>query len=312
MPKYLLKLWLSYGGLKLSVISVIWTHNPDKNLFDKVLLYASVNTDKVYVIDNGSSSIEAIQDTITKFKNVLYFRIPRNLGVAALNVGIELALKEKPQWILILDDDTILLPNSVKEVLEAFDRLPPNLKYQVCVISITDLESLPALFKNWIKSRKRVMGKFVLHNYPIIFSGSLIKGSFLTRYNVKIDKCLFLDHADTDFFEALRKKECLTLLYVKKLMKHRMGISLIKPITFLGIKFSRVTSHYRFYYIIRNSLYLLMRGRINLLSAALSIISYLPVLMVTHPLKTLKFTVLGVTHGLFKKLGVLDERKNDT
>ncbi len=286
------------------IIAIIWTYNPNIELFKKVLFNTSINVDEVYIVDNGSSNYSEIKNIVRKHINTKLFGLSKNLGAEALNFGIKMALTKNPQWILILDCDTVLERDAVKEVLDKFERLPIDLKKKVSVISITDMISLPIIFRNWIHSNK-AYNKFILHYHPIIFSGSIIKNS-IDIINIRIDRSLFLDHADTDFFERIRRSGLITLLYTKKLMTHRLGIPVNKTIKLGWINFNRTTTPSRFYYLVRNSIYLLLRRRLNIICMICCFMSYLPILIIINPRETLKLLLIGIMHGFLGRLGFFD------
>jgi hypothetical protein len=71
------------------------------------------------VLDNSSTdgSPEAIEEI---YPEVQLVRLEHNLGYAGNNnVGIELALRNGAQWILVLNEDTILAPDCVRFLVEA-------------------------------------------------------------------------------------------------------------------------------------------------------------------------------------------------
>lgn len=74
----------------------------------------------VVVVDNGST--DGSPDAVAlAFPDVHLLRQPRNLGVAGgRNAGIAYALTAlDPDWLLFIDDDTLLAPDSVAELVAA-------------------------------------------------------------------------------------------------------------------------------------------------------------------------------------------------
>jgi GT2 family glycosyltransferase len=71
----------------------------------------------VIVLDNDSSdgSIEAIQE---KYPCTLIVSLEKNMGYAGNNnVGIEIALQEKADWVFILNEDTVLNQNCIDKLV---------------------------------------------------------------------------------------------------------------------------------------------------------------------------------------------------
>lgn len=74
---------------------------------------------KIIVLDNNSNdgSVPAIQST---FPFVQIIPLTQNLGYAGNNnVGIQAALNQGADWVLVLNEDTILDPNCVPQLIQA-------------------------------------------------------------------------------------------------------------------------------------------------------------------------------------------------
>ena len=285
------------------VCALIWTCNPKIELLRKVVNAAMQNVDYVLIVDNGSQNHNEID--MLKTSKVDIVHLPRNLGVEALNIGFKL-LKSKCEWILILDDDSVIQPGAVQEILNKYNNLPEKVRSRIAVISISNLESIPLTLKRRLKNLPREA--LIAHFDAVIFSGAMIKSEVIEKYNLYIDKELFLNHADTDFFARLRKFGYLTVLYTKPLLRHRLGIPLSKPINLGFYVIKSTTKPYRLYYIVRNATYLLLRKRITFLQWALSILRFTIPLALQNPRITLKNISIGLIHGVIGRLGVLNDK----
>lgn len=76
------------------------------------------------VIDNGSTddSVSVIRET---FPEIPLFETKANLGFAGgNNVGIEWALRKKAEWILLLNNDTIVAPDFLSAFLQTAEQIP--------------------------------------------------------------------------------------------------------------------------------------------------------------------------------------------
>ena len=283
---------------KYHVCALIWTYNPEIELLRKVVNAAMQNVDYVLIVDNGSQNRNEIDMLRTSKADIVH--LPRNLGVEALNIGFKL-LKSKCEWILILDDDSVIQPGAVQEILNKYNNLPEKVRGRVAVISISDLESISLTLKHKLKNLPREA--LIAHFDAVIFSGAMIKSEVIEKYNLYIDKELFLDHADTDFFTRLRKFGCLTVLYTKPLLQHRLGTPLSKPINLGFYVIKSTTKPHRLYYIARNATYLLLRGRITIVQWLLSIIRFSIPLLLQEPKTSIRTTLLGIVHGIVGKRG---------
>ena len=286
---------------KYHVCALIWTYNPEIELLRKVVNAAMQNVDYVLIVDNGSQNHNEIDMLRTSKVDIVH--LPRNLGVEALNIGFKL-LKSKCEWILILDDDSVIQPGAVQEILNKYNKLLEKVRSRVAVISISDLESIPLTLKRQLKSLPREA--LIVHFDAIIFSGAMIKSEVIEKHNLYVDKELFLDHADTDFFTRLRKFKYLTVLYTKPLLQHRLGIPLSKPINLGFYIIKSTTKPHRLYYIARNATYLLLRGRITIVQWLLSIMRFFIPLILQDSKKSIKMTLIGIAHGILGKLGYIE------
>jgi GT2 family glycosyltransferase len=298
-----------FGGQRVKdgkeVCTIIWTYNPSIRLLKIVVRQAVKNTDFVLIIDNGSRNKDEIEKISKIFPDkVDGVYLSKNLGVEALNIGISCLMKKYDcKWILILDDDTILRDSSIDLVLRLYNRLKisRDIKEKICIISLTDLNTISFRIK-----RMKATNTFVMHNEPVIFSGTLVNVKVLKKLNVKIDGNLFLHHADTDFFIRLSRRGCVSMVYMSPLLIHREGLPLFKPIRLLFFNFYSVSAPYTIYYTIRNGFYLFIRNRIPILDFCTATIHHVVPSLIFNFKETLKVTILGIAHGIVGRLGYLE------
>ena len=284
------------------VCGLIWTYNPDISLLRRTVEAALANVDYLLIVDNGSANREEIKSLLSIYNHTEAIFLPKNLGVAALDLGLRV-LSRQCEWILILDDDSIILqPNAIAEVLDKYYRLPPILRDRIGVISISDLKSIPITLR--LKLERLPRETLIVHYEPPIFSGSMIKAKILHTDRLKINKNLFIDHADTDLFAKLRKRGYIITIYTKPLLNHRLGIPLPKPINLLFYKIESTTKPIRLYYTTRNGTYLLIKRNIIIIRYLLSIFRYAIPLFLEKPLTTVRVVALGIIHGITGTLGV--------
>jgi GT2 family glycosyltransferase len=188
-------------------------------------------------------------------------------------------------------------------VLRLYNRLKisRDIKEKICIISLTDLNTISFRIK-----RMKATNTFVMHNEPVIFSGTLVNVKVLKKLNVKIDGNLFLHHADTDFFIRLSRRGCVSMVYMSPLLIHREGLPLFKPIRLLFFNFYSVSAPYTIYYTIRNGFYLFIRNRIPILDFCTATIHHVVPSLIFNFKETLKVTILGIAHGIVGRLGYLE------
>ena len=185
-----------------SVIAIVWTYNPDVETLSKCISSINMYVNRVFLIDNGSEKRLEIHKICSSFPNVEYIAIGFNSGVHALNVGIRLALQLDCDWILLLDDDTIIKPEAIKKVLEAYEKT-----CKTCTrVSLCDRIATIRIIGHVPKKLQRFKGSLVLLSHDLgTFSGTLIRADILRENNIVIREGFFLDQADFDFFNKLRK-----------------------------------------------------------------------------------------------------------
>jgi len=287
---------------RYKVCALIWTYNPEAQLLQRVVEATLKNVDYVFIVDNGSQNRGVIESL--KSENVEIIHLPLNLGVEALNIGFDIITSRNLcEWILILDDDSIVVQaNAVKEVLSKYESLPEELKRKIAVISLSDLESVPLTLKNKLSSAPSEA--LIVHYDAIIFSGALIRAEVISKHCLRIEKEFFMYHADTEFFTRVRRHGYLTVIYTKRLLQHRLGLPLNKPINLGFYEIKSTIKPNRFYYITRNATYLLVRRRISPLQWLFSILRFAIPLILQDFRTTMKVFLLGFIDGVMGMLGI--------
>ena len=280
------------------IVAIIWTHEPCLPTFSKVISSVVSQVDQVIVIDNASSNYSGIEKICKHYNNsikISVISLKQNLGVEALNIAMSYVTKRGFKFLLILDQDSILLDAySMYNVLKIFDKLR---NIPIGAIHVT--------FKELGERVYYVDARSPLVPYEI-FSGTLINTQCLYG-GLRIRKEFFLDQADFDFFEEMRRNGFLTLLYGKKLMEHKLGEKVRYKLPFIGYITITYEKPYRYYYIIRNSTALLLEGKIRSYLYFKQLISYfLALILRRQVLSALKALGLGLVHAFLGLFGVLE------
>lgn len=109
----------------LVYVIILNTNRRDDTLACLASLSESTYQDiKIIVLDNKSTdgSVKAIRST---FPNVQIINLTKNLGYAGNNnVGIEEAIKQGADWVLVLNEDTVLDPECLAELVKIGDSDP--------------------------------------------------------------------------------------------------------------------------------------------------------------------------------------------
>ncbi len=151
------------------VVCLVVTYNPNPKRFNLVLRSALFQCDQVVIIDNYSANYSNIMESVRLndvHGKVVIVRNSTNLGLAAaLNIGKALAMQKfSPDWVLLLDQDTILSPNYVFTLLSKLRSVgdPSNVGVIGGLLEETKLDDtfskmVSLLFLDALTMRKKVL-----------------------------------------------------------------------------------------------------------------------------------------------------------
>lgn len=232
-----------------NVCCSIVTYNCDNdfiNTFNSVVN----QVDKVIIIDNGSEdeTIEILKDLQKRF-NIELVLCKKNIGIAsALNIGIDYAKKNKYDWILTLDHDSILDKCMVENLLKAYNEL-----------SEIEKEKVVSLLPRYIEAGLNIEEQLEVKKDEIAYvkcgitSGNLVKMEIFEKVGEFDDK-LFIDFVDFDLCFRIIEKGYAIIEVSNAILYHTVGN--VKEAKILG-KHTIYSNHspIRRYYITRNRRY---------------------------------------------------------
>lgn len=239
------------------VTAVISLYNPNDDVVANcAALIAQVG--HVVAVDDGSpldtgsilGRLESLGATVV--------RLESNSGIAsALNAGIRAALaqKDKPRFILTMDQDSRLEPGFMVKMLAAYDSASEK-SIRVAMVAPGNISGIPT------RRRGNIEGT-ILGGEPIQ-SGLLIPVTTLESLGLLMDE-LFIDGVDTEFYLRARKDGQESIVAPDARLDHALGSMVAASI--LGVKISingrslpvRTAASYRYYYIFRNRIVLVRR-----------------------------------------------------
>ncbi|WP_165905995.1 glycosyltransferase family 2 protein [Agromyces badenianii] len=288
-----------------AVFAVVPTFNPDAEAVDR-LSVLSAQVDHVIVVDDGSSPVaDPVLAAIVEAGHELV-RSGSNRGIAAaLNSGIELALERNADYVLTMDQDSILADGYVEACLAAFDLTVPATR--LGIVLSDRVNGLPA-----IPARRSPEGLGLVDEG--IQSGALVSAECL-RVAGLMDESLVIDCVDTEF--CLRAADAGFKLAVAPGtdMQHSLGHR--APLRPFGVqlrhggRIARYQYHspFRQYYIVRNNIDLILRNasrrprwvgavvKRELGPRATTIVSG------PHRLRQVLAVLVGTVHGLVRRRG---------
>lgn len=201
---------------KISIIVLNYNNYNDTRECLQSLKDVSYSNYNVVIIDSGSSLL--ISDKLEKeFPSFIHLHNDENLGYSGgNNLGIKYALKNDADYVLILNNDSIVTPNFLQPLIKGISKpgvaaVGPKIYRQ----EKPDLVQVPLLKINvW---NGRVGSRWFLQSqvkYPTSpFPVAKLAGSciMLSRNAIEdvgyFDDRFFLFYADTDLEERLRRKK---------------------------------------------------------------------------------------------------------
>ena len=276
-------------------------YNPEQNLFKLVDFLIEQKVD-VFLFINKSN---LISDEIIKNKKIKFYEIGTNVGVSeGLNFFIEKFLESNYDFLFTFDQDSMISRNFVKDIVNVFLRARNIDKNIICCSPIVlDVKFKKNKNVNNISENSR---DFQYIDFAITSGSLFIKESF---HKVGLmNKLLFIDGVDTDWCERANLLRYRIIKANNVFLNHKIGS---KYINFFGIKKSYHDQNLRVYYIMRNSIFLLIYGEntfrwksSELLRTIIRLVAY-PCLSSTK-LKTLLFIFFAFKDALLKKMGKMN------
>lgn len=119
----------------MNIVAIVVTYNRKKLLKEclESLLEQTLKLDKIIIIDNNSTdnTFEYLKEKgILENKSIYYKKLNKNIGGAGgFYEGIKLSQKFNPEWIWIMDDDTIPKNNCLEKLIDAKNIIKEKISY---------------------------------------------------------------------------------------------------------------------------------------------------------------------------------------
>ena len=210
-----------------------------------VVLYN--DTPRDYVFQDNGIPIIIVDNTPNRDLKILssqitYIALKDNLGIAkALNVGFQKAKEIGAQWVLTMDQDSVLPSNMIDEYIRFIDEDHDS----VGIIS--------PLINMYEGENQKPSDTYCMVDTALT-SGSLISmNAFDTSGGFKEE--MFIDEVDFEFCWNIKRHGYLTYQLNRVLMQHQLGNT--QEVKLFGHHLFYVTHHnyIRRYYMARNSHY---------------------------------------------------------
>jgi rhamnosyltransferase len=247
------------------VCAVVVTYHPDRQVFLRLLRTTAPQVGRIVIVDNGSAEDIGQMLKAMDFGGVVeVLPLGDNYGLgAAHNAGIEFARKNRFEYILILDQDSVPGPGMIASLLQTMETQRARGMHVAAVgpkyvDPETKRESYFVQYENWRIRRRHCTeggrGDEVIAVDFLISSGSLIPLQVLDDVG-GMDETLFIDHVDTDWYLRAKSRGYTAFGVCGAVMEHSLGAYSI-PVRLFREHMVPVHSPLRLYYIMRNSIIL--------------------------------------------------------
>ncbi|MFV0982666.1 glycosyltransferase [Latilactobacillus sakei] len=175
----------------MKIGSIIVTYNPDITILNESINIVTQQVSCIRIVDNGSKNITEIEGLVTRYTNVEIINLKQNYGIAtAQNKGFQTFQDDEYDWILTLDQDTILPEDYVNRLISSVKEKDAG----IITGAYIDLKWEKAKIKDIRISRSPRIQKI----HEEISSGNLVSVNAWNKVNGFDDK-LFIDYVDFDF-----------------------------------------------------------------------------------------------------------------
>lgn len=291
----------------MNIDAVYVTYYPDIKLLEKSIKSIISQIRKIYIIDNTPGKDMQLISFQNEHTEIIF--LEENLGIAyAQNIGINKALENCAEYILLSDQDTCYPENYVENMTRLF--LNYDCKIAAVVPRFIDINKIkedgfirvsPIIFKQFYPKS----GLYEV--MQAIASGKIILAKYLNDIGI-MDESLFIDWVDLEWCWRARKKGYKIIANADVIIQHKLGDNS----TNIGFREVNLRNYVRHYYITRNAFYLSIYSnsldtfhRITLFIRSFRYILGFPILAKPH-LTNLIYVLLAFLHAISKRLGRLD------
>ena len=294
-----------------NVCAIVVTYHPQQVQLANLLTCLLPQVGHIVLIDNGSG--KATQDQLQELSqssHISFLPQSDNGGIAkAQNTGIDFALRQGFDYILLMDQDSLPQADTVATLLTAIiEQQHPTAAVGPCFVDQrTGQQSHFVRFRNGMLRRQPPpINQGIIATDFLIASGMLIPANVLITVG-KMDERLFIDHVDTEWCLRAAASGYFLFGVTGAKMLHELGEGSIK----LRLFGNRSFPHHnplRYYYGVRNSLLMLRRNyipvswRFALLLRCL-VISISSLVFLPRKWLRIKMMGIGIADGLANRHG---------
>jgi len=285
------------------VVAIIILYNPNLSVLNRSINSLKTQVSKIVLVDNTSfnKKVEEFVATL-KDERIEYIPLGYNAGVAkAQNIGIEFAIGDNAEYVLIMDQDSITSENMVSLLRDDLVILREN-GVEVGVIGPTPInKQTQKAYEPRLRKKRFFLDKdtSIVKVNELISSGSLIHSQVFAKVGL-MDENLFIDGVDHEWCWRAKSLGYFSAMSTKATLEHMLGEGDRK---IFGISIA-ITTPVRLYYQYRNYFYLTKKDYVPLYWKMNNFIKYC-IKMIYYPLVVrprlayLNNIYRGIKEGIF-------------
>ncbi len=229
----------------MNIATIVILYHPNESCIKNIKSYYD-NVSKVYVFDNTEKE-SSVKNELLKLSKVSYYHDNENKGLSVrLNEGANYAIKDGYDWVITMDQDSFFLDESFKKYLNCFTQFQN--KETVAMFGTSN-------FRTLINSSEQCLW---LEVQDLMTSGTLFNLSLFEAIG-NFDEALFIDLVDNEYCIRTILAGYRIIRFSNIYLAHELGNmvyrSSIKTL-FLFKKKKEIHTPLRYYYMVRNALYL--------------------------------------------------------
>ena len=277
-----------------NIIAGIVCYNPEIFKLEKNILSIINQVRYVIIVDNCSRNIEEIEKLAIKYERIFLYRNEKNFGIAkALNQIIEFVSNLKSKWVLLLDQDSICIPNLIVRYQKYI-----NMQNVGIITSYVVDQNTGKIFE--IDEKKLENSEYSIIT-KCITSGSLMDVNKCIECGW-FDEKMFIDYVDYDMCFSMQEHGYKIIRCKFEGLLHELGNSKEKHV-FNKVFFATNHSPLRRYYFSRNIIYCIKKHRksINSFKYLYKVLIRIVIVFIYEDQKYLKLKMAfkGIIDGIF-------------
>lgn len=220
---------------RVAIVILNWNGKEDTLECLRSVMNLDYGNFEVIVVDNGSSD-GSVAEIRAQFPEVAVVETGQNLGYAGgNNVGIKRALAAGAEYVLLLNNDTVVAQDMLRELVDATRRLPDNAVVGCAILFYRDPTQVWFLGGGWDRERINFIHEGSEERFDPALSmvrevdyvtGCALMASRVTLASVgRIDEAFFLTYEDADWCYRARREGYRCFVSTRAKLWHKVSVS---------------------------------------------------------------------------------------